>query len=345
MVALLRLLRVARTVLPAACLLATEIAASAQPAARMVSSGSESYPLHPVTVRQRPALPSPHRTPDGLEVVTARTDGQTYVIVPVTVTPGIAIRPWEAPLAVDGEDFPTLARTGQHSETELDRLRSITGRPLAEINDLARPGRLSGAGFIAEDEDIVSVLKGDNALAAALGLTHAELARPLLHVCHLLRELYSETGATHKLTLFYGGRQLTVEVSFSRGGQKSIFQDGLDGAWTIRIRSDLDERERTLLNARYGRLDAERRAGMIAHLTELMTGEIEPFYIFRYGFYEGHTEWRTDPIAIAFMFGLRSIDAIEAAFTGRLDQMLARHFVRDGGPPAPSMNGGRLASR
>ena len=36
-------------------------------------------------------------------------------------------------------------------------------------------------------------------------------------------------------------------------------------------------------------------------------------YIMCYGFYEGHTEYRTDPIAIVFIFGLRSIEEIEDA--------------------------------
>ena len=67
-------------------------------------------------------------------------------------------------------------------------------------------------------------------------------------MCHLLREVFQETGATRTLTLFYGGKTLSVEVEFSRGGQKSIFNDGLDGAWTIRIRRELQESELAFLN-------------------------------------------------------------------------------------------------
>jgi hypothetical protein len=43
----------------------------------------------------------------------------------------------------------------------------------------------------------------------------------------------------------------------------------------------------------------------------MLSGEMHPFYIWRYGFYEGHTAWRSDPIAIAFIFGLKSIEEIE----------------------------------
>ena len=47
----------------------------------------------------------------------------------------------------------------------------------------------------------------------------------------------------------------------------------------------------------------------------------------RYGFYEGHTAYLVDPIAIAYIFGLRSIEEIEAAFPERLDGILTAHFT------------------
>ena len=54
-----------------------------------------------------------------------------------------------------------------------------------------------------------------------------------------------------------------------------------------------------------------------------------PYYIMRYGFYEGHTDYRTDPIAISFIFGLRSLEDIEIAFTGNLYNTLTEHFTED----------------
>lgn len=327
MIAAATLVSVARLGAVAAGLVALQAIGAAQTGVRQISSGQETYALYPATLKTQPRLPSPYRS-DGLEVVTARLDQETYALVPVTITPGTTVRPWEAPLEIDREDFPTLAATGRHSEAELDRTRSITGRPVAEINELSRPGRLSIDGFIPADEDVISVMKGDNRLVTRLGLTHTELARPLLHVCHLLREVFQETGATRTLTLFYGGKTLSVEVQFSRGGQQSLFNDGLDGAWTIRIRRELQDRELAFLNRTYAHLEPAQRDTLVRRLAEMLTGEIQPFYIYRYGFYEGHTPWRTDPVAIAFMFGLRSTEQIEAAFGGQLDQVLTRHFVR-----------------
>jgi len=53
-----------------------------------------------------------------------------------------------------------------------------------------------------------------------------------------------------------------------------------------------------------------------------------PYYIMRYGFYEGHTGWRADPIVIAFIFGMKDLEEIDAAFDGKLYDALTKHFTR-----------------
>jgi hypothetical protein len=52
-----------------------------------------------------------------------------------------------------------------------------------------------------------------------------------------------------------------------------------------------------------------------------------PFYIMRYGFYEGHRGYRADPIAIASIFGLRSIEELEDIFDGELHVALLKHHA------------------
>jgi len=71
-----------------------------------------------------------------------------------------------------------MAASGLHSEKELDAAQSITGRSLAEITTLGLPGALSISGFMAADEDVVSVLKGDNRLVSAMKLTHRNWRGP-----------------------------------------------------------------------------------------------------------------------------------------------------------------------
>jgi len=68
---------------------------------------------------------------------------------------------------------------------------------------------------------------------------------------------------------------------------------------------------------------------MLKKLSHIYTGEMLPYYIMRYGFYEGHTDYRADPAAIAWIFGLRSLEQIEAGFSGRLDEVLTQHFTRE----------------
>ncbi|MCL4820992.1 MAG: HEAT repeat domain-containing protein [Vicinamibacteria bacterium] len=232
-------------------------------------------------------------------------------------------------------DFPTLARTGLHAESELESAVTITGRSLAEITDLGRPEALSAAGFMAADEDVQSVLIGDNRLVAALGLTHLELARPMLHVSRRIQDDCRSgrwDAANHRWNqgpaLPFDGRVVSVEARDTKGGQESIFDDGLTGAFWIRVRRELTPDETRFLKDAYPLLAEERRAVLAERLTTIQTGELQPEYIRRYGFYEGHTEWRVDPLAVAFVFGLRTLSEIEAACPGRLDEALLAHFTR-----------------
>ena len=64
--------------------------------------------------------------------------------------------------------------------------------------------------------------------------------------------------------------------------------------------------------------------------SHIHTGEMVAYYIMRYGFYEGHTGYRADPIALALIFGLRSIEEIEDAFKGSLYNAFTQHFTTNG---------------
>jgi hypothetical protein len=289
-------------------------------------------PLYPETLAERPSLPSPTTAPDGTDLVVMLTREGRWAVV--TASPKNDERR-ERQRRVDGHDFPTLARTGLHSSTELARLVAITGRSLAEIDDLGRPGGLSTAGFLARGEDIRSVLDSDNRLVTALGLTHPQLARPLFHVWNIVEadaDALRWNMARHRWDrcqfLFYNGREVQVEAHDTKGVQESIFADGLEGYFHIEIRRPPTPQEEALLRRRYGHLSPDRWALLLERLSAMQTGEIEPHYVQWYGFYEGHTEWRVDPIAIAFVFGLRTLDEIEAAFPGRLDEVLTGHFAR-----------------
>ncbi len=292
----------------------------------------EVFPLYPQTIENFPNLPSPFQTPDGRTFIVAGTQQNDYAVFPVTLNNDSY---WKA-LVVDEQDFPTLARTGLHDERELAQTTTITGRPVEEITRLARPGGLSQDGFLAGDEDILSVLTGDNHLVHRLELTHPAMARPLFYILKMMETdlaLNRWNMAKHEWEnirhFWYNGHIVFVEAHDTKGGQLSPFDDGIEGGFYIIIHRTLSDEEINFLRSRYSHLNEDQYEKLVYLLTHILTGEMEPQYIMRYGFYEGHTEWRTDPITIAFMFGLKSLPAIEAAFPGDLYGVLTRHFTRE----------------
>ena len=113
--------------------------------------------------------------------------------------------------------------------------------------------------------------------------------------------------------MLYNGREIHIEAEGGKGWQESIFEDEIQGYWWIRIRREPTYGEKQYLRNRYGHLGDERLAALATALTSIETGEMVPFYIQRYGFYEGHTPYRADPVAIAHLFGLMTIEQIDAA--------------------------------
>jgi hypothetical protein len=290
------------------------------------------YPLFPEKLAVCPEIPSPVRLENGTEVVIVLTGDGRYTLVPVTVENGsplnYAQRQWGKgrQLEVDGADFPALAATGRHAETELRQVTGITGKPVAELTEQGRPMVLSGAGFLAQEEEIVSVLIGDNRLVAALGLKHEDLARPLFHLWNLFlaQDGVGRRQATYRLR--YHGREISVQWEGSRGWQESLFADEIQGMHRFEVWRELDAEEQALVNERYGHLSPPQRAQLLERLIRIRSGEMVPYYIQRYGFYEGHTDYRADPLAIARIFGLKSLKEIEALFPGRLCQVLTQAF-------------------
>jgi len=299
------------------------------------------YPIYPEALSQKPEFESPYTTSDSIEVVVVGTINDSYTIMPVTVENGAPLLysrkvgnhyGKDDQLSVDSGDFPALAATGLHSESDLDQMEMITGIPIPVINCIAKPAGFSWAGFIAEDEDIISVLKGDNRLVTAMGFTHPQVVKPLFHVWNMIlneiqREEWRRFDNKYKF-FFYHGKTITLEANGSRGWQISIFQDEIQGNFNIHVYRDLSDAERSYLTTRYGRLSEEQFDEMVEKLSHIHMSEMVPYYVRRYGFYEGHTSFRADPIAVAFIFGLKSLEEIEDAFAGTLYEALTNHFTR-----------------
>jgi hypothetical protein len=304
-----------------------------------VYCGQKAYPCYPATLDSKPDIPSPHTTLDAVEVVTALMKDGKYVLIPVTVENGkpsnYKQNQWGKgqQLEVDAGDFPALARIGLHSEAELSRTKTITGRSIVKITELGRPGRSSGAGFMSDDEDIISVLKGDNRLVEQLGLKHPQTAKPLFHIWNMILKdvKLKRLGRFWEPFeyILYNGRKVFIKAEGTKGWQESLFDDEILGNFQIEIWRELNQDEKAFLRKKYPDLTKDQMAALLKKLSYIHTGEMLPYYIKRYGFYEGHTDYRADPVAIAWIFGLKSIEQIEAAFPGRLDKVLKQHFTRE----------------
>jgi hypothetical protein len=322
------------------CLLLIGTAGSTQsrPDEEVIYEGPR-LPLYPVIVDFKPPIGSPHTADDGIEYVVGVTSTGAYTVFEVTVTNGEELNykknVWYArgrQLDVDSADFPALAGTGLHSEDELQRVKTITGRSVDEITRIGRPEQYSGVGFLADDEDIVSVLAGDNRLVRNLGLTHPDLARPLFHVFNVIQAVMSQSGYRKRgdaQAILYNDRTINLRFWGAKGWQESIFNDEILGYWEIEMWRELDDAERAFLSEHYANLSEQERSQMIRQLSYIHTGEMAAFYAMRYGFYEGHTGYRADPIAIAFIFGLRTVEQLDAAFSSDLPSALSRHHTSD----------------
>ena len=303
---------------------------------QQIKINQKTYPLYPELLQKLPDIPSPYITEDGEEIVIAITKDGKYTLIPVTIENGEpsdydqSTRGKGREFEVDTTDFPTLSRTGLHSEIELDETKTITGRSIAEITAIARPGQYSSAGFISQDEDIISVLKGDNRLVKRIGLTHRQIVKPLFHLWNLVLAGIQQgkwTDETMNIkSILYHDREINLKFS-GKGFQESIFNDEILGEYHLEMWRELDQNERALLTEKYASLSKEELADLLNKLSYIHTGEMVPYYATWYGFYEGHTDFRADPIAIAFLFGLRNVEDIEKMFAGDLYNILNQHFT------------------
>ncbi|GET31593.1 hypothetical protein PbJCM13498_04560 [Prolixibacter bellariivorans] len=305
------------------------------------SKTDQDWFFYPLTYLSKPDMASPSVLKYGTEAILVMKKDSTFGIVSVTVENGEPLLysnqfKWMMgkgqQLGVDGGDFPALAKTGLHDEAELEGKERITGFPVRIINEIGRPNGFSRAGFMAEDEDILSVLEGDNQLARAMGLTHPQMAKPLFHIWNLvLKEIelkHWKRFYDNIPVIFYNGHQLNFKAERSKGWQVSIFQDEIQGNFDFTISRKLTPEEKTFLDEHYSRLSDVQRDKLEKKLTSLYFSEMAPYYIMRYGFYEGHTAYRAEPVAIAFIFGLKKLSELDAACNHDLLGVLTKHFTK-----------------
>lgn len=291
---------------------------------------SEELKFAPEFYAGKPDLPSPAISESGREMVLVRTSEDQYTWFDATVENGDPFNYKDQQygkgnqLMADAADFPGLSRTGFHADRELVETKTITGRSVSQITIDGRPWGSSGVGFMAEEETIMSVIRADNLMARKLGLTHPDLARPLFHLWNISR---SAGDHAPMASMIYFGKEVHVKITGSRGWQESIFDDEILGSGHFEMWREPGDEELAFLETNYSQLSLEQYDTLQKMLYHIHTGEMVFFYINRYGFYEGHTEYRADPVSIALVFGLKSLDAVHEAAGGDLYTYLMTPFI------------------
>lgn len=196
-------------------LLITSVLVQCTSANQKIDLNSLSYKIYPEVNSNRPDLVSPFTTGENEDYIIAITKDRSFAIIPVTLSNDRGIY---KQLIIDTLDFPNLATYGLHSENELDQIKTITGWSLDTISYLGRPEGLSTGGFMAAEEDILSVIRADNRIVKKLDLTHPELAKPLFHVLNMMDmdlSLDRWNMAKHRWdnisSLYYNGSKVHTE--------------------------------------------------------------------------------------------------------------------------------------
>jgi len=312
---------------------------SVEDSGQTIQIRGKTYPTYPQQIKEKPSIPSPVESNNETWILGKVNDGG-FMIIPVTVKDGPLNIPCHYSFIgrgmetyINSEDFPLLANKGLHDDEKLKSVTMVTGRLAKDITQIGRPQGASWSGFMAKDESLQSVLIGDNRLVKAMKLKHSDLAKPLFHIWNLVVVEHEHNRMTYQgpsfISILYNGYEVVLNIRCTKCFQYSIFYDNLQCTYDMKIGRNLTQDEEAYIDKRYVRLPESQLAAIKMKLSEINVGEIIPYYIQRYGFYEGHTMWRADPLAIAFIFGIKSLEELEMTFPGNLNEILFQHYVSE----------------
>ena len=192
-------------------------------------------------------------------------------------------------------DLGGLMVAGSNSSSVISECKSINGLSVDEIETLMRPNnpdkRSAASGFLTVDQRLIDVLVEDNDYVTKLGLSHRELAIPLLQISNRAVSERNKTNAelidqgrfkelVDTVDFKHAGTNWRVKVVEHKGFQYSPFNDDTETKFDFVI-TNLDN-EQTV-----------KFSGLV------------PIMIERYGFYEGKgIPYRVEPARIIAALGL-----------------------------------------
>lgn len=180
------------------------------------------------------------------------------------------------------DDTTGFVYGGTNPTENIRRLSEIHGIRIEELERRMRPGQLSEAGFLGPEESLLDVMAMDNDWVTQNNLSHQKIAETL----HFIRAL-----ALNKLDgkeIVFHDRRYQVDSVFFMGGQVSPFEQ-------------LDNVRFSPAPHAYGSFDL--RVKNLATGDSISFSSLLPFFIERYGFYEGTgTPYRVSPQKIVTVF-------------------------------------------
>lgn len=180
------------------------------------------------------------------------------------------------------DDTTGFVYGGTNPTENIRRLSEIHGIPIKELERRMRPRQLSEAGFLGPEESLLDVMAMDNDWVTQNNLSHQKIAETL----HFIRAL-----ALNKLDgkeIVFHDRRYQVDSVFFMGGQVSPFEQ-------------LDSVRFSPAPHAYGSFDL--RVKNLATGDSISFSSLLPFFIERYGFYEGTgTPYRVSPQKICEVF-------------------------------------------
>ena len=129
--------------------------------------------------------------------------------------------------------------------------------------------------------------------------------------------------------MLYNGNEVKFQIQGSRGWQESSFNDEIHGTGHLELWRKLNPGEIDYLENQYKHLSKEQFEVLKNRISYFHTSEMVFFYINRYGFYEGHNEYRPDPITVALIFGLTTIEKAHRVAGENLYNYYMQHFTQN----------------
>ena len=265
-------------------------------ATRSVDWSESTAPVYSTDPNVRSFLPRPHRDYSGLKIAGVNTNAELMAAESLT---GVSFRDLDLRAKSGGDGGHVLSAHFKKPQTDKERAWK------AAWGQWGTPARL--AGFLEEGQDLKQVLIADNSWVLGRGLSHQQIAEPILRGMHalesanrankvdVLRGVLGKRGRFAKPVVFkFGGKRYRIAASPTAG---TMYFDGPRSGW-IRIGTQGSFFNDGLYSGYHYQITDLSKSRTISG------DALTPHLIYRYGFYQGG-KYRQEPKAIVVFFNLR----------------------------------------